>query len=372
MTDHKTNPLTGDEIRAAVKHAHNMSGPSDATQPGEYVLAGALALLSKLRAPVADDDMVSIPRGLIGAACSAIDKKRDAPKVLAELRRYTTGDLASAPEADERAAGTPINPHAGYPDLAEAWQKGFNDERPVLRSASIYFEVYKEGQAARAALTSAPVAGEAIRAALAELVECGKLQRDAQQMAWSGMSDRVQDGIRMQRQYDKRQPAALVAAMAALDASPQASDAHVAALSTAVDYRSMGDGIHANAHVAEEAQPNTFMFAPVQQDHTLLVRYHFGSPSAAEAAPGACEPNQLEVPASNMLELFLSALPEIQATVRANHELRAALILARDSHGICLPTDPPQEAWKARRVDEVIRAALSAQPGAQKQGESNA
>ncbi|WP_338881494.1 hypothetical protein WHX56_13920 [Achromobacter veterisilvae] len=47
--------LTGDEIRAAVKHAHNMSGPSDATQPGEYVLAGALALLSKLRAPVADE-----------------------------------------------------------------------------------------------------------------------------------------------------------------------------------------------------------------------------------------------------------------------------------------------------------------------------
>ncbi len=55
MTTNTPAPLTGDEIRAAVKHAHNMSGPSDATQPAEYVLAGALALLSKLRAPVADD-----------------------------------------------------------------------------------------------------------------------------------------------------------------------------------------------------------------------------------------------------------------------------------------------------------------------------
>lgn len=37
----KAAPLTGDEIRAAVRHAHKMSGPSDATQPGEYVVAGA-------------------------------------------------------------------------------------------------------------------------------------------------------------------------------------------------------------------------------------------------------------------------------------------------------------------------------------------
>ena len=61
MTDHTTAAqaamqeavLTGDEIRRAVAIARSMNGPSDATQPGEYVLAGALALLSKLRAPVA-------------------------------------------------------------------------------------------------------------------------------------------------------------------------------------------------------------------------------------------------------------------------------------------------------------------------------
>lgn len=122
------------------------------------------------------------------------------------------------------------------------------------------------------------------------------------------------------------------------------------------------DAAQASAPSAGEAKPSAFILAPIQQDHTLLVRYHFGLPPAEEAAPGASEAKQLDVPASSMLELFLSALPEIQATIRANHELRAALILARDSHGVCLLTDPPQDAWKARRVDEVIRTALSAQP----------
>lgn len=48
--------------------------------------------------------MIAVPFDLIASACSAIDKKRDAPKTLAELRRYTTGDLscaalAAAPQA---------------------------------------------------------------------------------------------------------------------------------------------------------------------------------------------------------------------------------------------------------------------------------
>lgn len=42
------------------------------------------------------DDLVLVPRDLIGAACSAIDKKRDAPKLLERLRRYTFGDLSQA------------------------------------------------------------------------------------------------------------------------------------------------------------------------------------------------------------------------------------------------------------------------------------
>ena len=50
-----------------------------------------------------DEGHVSVPRGLIGAACSAIDKKRDSPKVLAELRRYTFGDLSkqTAPQPEQ-------------------------------------------------------------------------------------------------------------------------------------------------------------------------------------------------------------------------------------------------------------------------------
>lgn len=51
-----------------------------------------------------DKDLVAVPRDIIGAACSAIDKKRDGAKTLAELRRYTVGDLSaaitSAPQAD--------------------------------------------------------------------------------------------------------------------------------------------------------------------------------------------------------------------------------------------------------------------------------
>ena len=59
-----------------------------------------------LSAPVfSEEDHVLVPRGLIGAACSAIDKKRAGAKTLAELRRYTTGDLskaASKPLTDEQ------------------------------------------------------------------------------------------------------------------------------------------------------------------------------------------------------------------------------------------------------------------------------
>lgn len=49
-----------------------------------------------------DEDHVSIPRGLIGAACSAIDKKRDAPRLLAELRRYTFGDLFRPAQTEQQ------------------------------------------------------------------------------------------------------------------------------------------------------------------------------------------------------------------------------------------------------------------------------
>ena len=43
-----------------------------------------------------DSDCVLVPRVLIGAACSAIDRKRDAPETLKQLRKYTVGDLSTA------------------------------------------------------------------------------------------------------------------------------------------------------------------------------------------------------------------------------------------------------------------------------------
>lgn len=50
-----------------------------------------------------DEDHVLVPRGLLGAACSAINKKRDGVKTLTELRRYTTGDLSkAAPQQDDQ------------------------------------------------------------------------------------------------------------------------------------------------------------------------------------------------------------------------------------------------------------------------------
>ncbi|GAB2913992.1 hypothetical protein [Paralcaligenes ginsengisoli] len=55
-----SQPLTGDEIRAAVKAARNASGPSDATQPGEYVLAGAQAAIAKAAPAMAGVPVASV------------------------------------------------------------------------------------------------------------------------------------------------------------------------------------------------------------------------------------------------------------------------------------------------------------------------
>jgi hypothetical protein len=54
------------------------------------------ALASNKAAAVAVGDLVAVPRELLGAACSAIDKKRDAPNVLAKLREITFAPKAAA------------------------------------------------------------------------------------------------------------------------------------------------------------------------------------------------------------------------------------------------------------------------------------
>lgn len=88
-----------------------------------YMQQHAQAALSDI------EDPITVPRGLIGAACSAIDKKRDAPKVLAQLRRYTVGDLSSqqpaAASADSRANGNAAPAVQVLDERAafEAWER---------------------------------------------------------------------------------------------------------------------------------------------------------------------------------------------------------------------------------------------------------
>jgi hypothetical protein len=55
----------------------------------------------------APEGMVLVPRDLVGAACAAIEGKRDAPKTLEQLRRYTTGDLSTPPAAQVLAVQEP-------------------------------------------------------------------------------------------------------------------------------------------------------------------------------------------------------------------------------------------------------------------------
>ena len=49
---------------------------------------------------------------------------------------------------------------------------------------------------------------------------------------------------------------------------------------------------------------------------------------------------------------------ELTAMAERNGALEEALKLAKDSHGTTLLTDPPQDAWKARMVDQVIEKIL--------------
>lgn len=82
--------------------------PVSAKKVGEPTLEVAMRTApaqDEREAPIfGNEDHVSIPRGLIGAACSAIDKKRGAPKVLAELRRYTFGDLSRPAQTEQPVA----------------------------------------------------------------------------------------------------------------------------------------------------------------------------------------------------------------------------------------------------------------------------
>jgi hypothetical protein len=87
--------MTDEQIEKLYRLAHT-------TNPLAWFIEEARALLSasKPAAPdhigEGDGDLVLVERGLLGAACSAIDKKRDAPKVLEKLRAITFAPAAPA------------------------------------------------------------------------------------------------------------------------------------------------------------------------------------------------------------------------------------------------------------------------------------
>lgn len=59
------------------------------------------------------EDPIVVPRGLLGAACHAISRKKDAPEVLSRLRSFTTGDRSAPPAPVAAPAGwklVPIKP----------------------------------------------------------------------------------------------------------------------------------------------------------------------------------------------------------------------------------------------------------------------
>ncbi|PXW23369.1 hypothetical protein [Paraburkholderia caballeronis] len=95
----------------------NIEGMTQEEVENTYPVLAAMQLLSRLYTaahPVADaavapsmakdDDFVLVERSLLGAACSAIDKKRDAPVVLAKLRQVAMSHAAPSPTVAADAA----------------------------------------------------------------------------------------------------------------------------------------------------------------------------------------------------------------------------------------------------------------------------
>lgn len=68
------------------------------------------ALAAQIEKMEAERDMVSVPRGLLGSAISAIDKKRDAPRTLDLLRHYAYSRTGESNNAQQPPAAVPVVP----------------------------------------------------------------------------------------------------------------------------------------------------------------------------------------------------------------------------------------------------------------------
>lgn len=82
---------TGYEVFCAAWQAAKAQAVPESVTPKESMI------------PVKDDDFVLVPRGILGAACSAIYKKRDAPILLSKLRELSmsVGAMRAVTEAPQ-------------------------------------------------------------------------------------------------------------------------------------------------------------------------------------------------------------------------------------------------------------------------------
>lgn len=98
-----------------------------APKADEDALNAALAATVEKAAP-AIEDPVTVPRGLLGAACYAMGHPdRDNTKTLAELRRYTVGDLSAQQAAQpvaqwDEASAVALAHRAGF--AGTCWTMG--------------------------------------------------------------------------------------------------------------------------------------------------------------------------------------------------------------------------------------------------------
>lgn len=74
-----------------------------------------------------------------------------------------------------------------------------------------------------------------------------------------------------------------------------------------------------------------------------------------------CSLRAAEERADNLQEEVERVTCELMDAITRADKLAEALRLALDSHGVMLMTDPPQDAWKVHRVEEIGRALLREQ-----------
>ncbi len=137
---------------------------ADAPQPSDNLQQASTAQVEPM------EDPVTVPRGLLGAACYAIERKKDAPTVLAKLREFTTGARSGyrATPAQATPEGADLPPMKGiiesidgeeFRKLADAYHcvNKQEDVEPTYDALFQYIDKEIERQAiayARAALAA--------------------------------------------------------------------------------------------------------------------------------------------------------------------------------------------------------------------------